>query len=117
MRAYSLLALLLPLVAANEHRQCYCQTWNSDQEGWIHNEDLTHFVCAKDYYDIAKYDDGKGRCITKPHQRIDGAMWENDCRRIGEVNGYLPFTALGDADNSAPVKKVIHAVGACPNRD
>ncbi|KAG6076081.1 hypothetical protein E4U30_006784 [Claviceps sp. LM220 group G6] len=117
MRAFSLLAFLLPLVAANEHRQCYCMSWSNDQQGWIHDEDLTHFTCAKDYYDIAKWDDGLKRCVAKPHQRIDGDMWENDCIAIGVNNGFLPFTPQGDADQSAPVKKVIHAVGSCPDRN
>lgn len=48
MHAISILAFLLPLVAAHGHKQCDCMTW-ADGQDWGHNEILTHFVCVEDY--------------------------------------------------------------------
>ncbi|KAG6061709.1 hypothetical protein E4U17_000049 [Claviceps sp. LM77 group G4] len=113
MRAYSLLAFLLPLVAAKDHRQCACQSWSNDEEGWSHDRDLTQTVCKKDFYDVAKWDDHSGRCIVFPERKIDGTLWEGDCIQIGTVNGFRGFTTSGDQDMTTPVRKVIHAVGDC----
>ncbi|KAG5934970.1 hypothetical protein E4U60_003429 [Claviceps pazoutovae] len=113
MRAFSLLAFLLPLVAANEHKQCSCQTWTNDQEGWKHDADLTRNVCGKNFYDVAKWDDGSQRCIAFPHKRIDGDLWNGDCIQHGVTNGYHSFTPDGYVDETSPVKHVNQAVGDC----
>ncbi|KAG5950398.1 hypothetical protein E4U58_001670 [Claviceps cyperi] len=114
MRTFSLLTLLLPFVAANQHKHCYCQTWTA-AGGWISNAGLTHYIC---YYNSngAYYDDKTQRCEADKDYTIDGDEWENACKKYGVENGYYPFNAAGQPDTSKPLIKVGAAVGSCPNR-
>ncbi|KAG6027157.1 hypothetical protein E4U40_001686 [Claviceps sp. LM458 group G5] len=115
MRAFSLLTLLLPYVAANTHRQCDCWTWSSGGS-WIQNADLTHYICLK-YPDHTYYDTKSQRCKTDDGYVIDGQIWEDDCKSYGEKQGYSPFTTDGRLDTNHALIKVGAAVGSCPNRD
>lgn len=47
MHALSLLAVLLPLAAANMHKQCDC--WSFDTDKWEYNTGLTNYVCDQYY--------------------------------------------------------------------
>ncbi|KAG6306465.1 hypothetical protein E4U22_004503, partial [Claviceps purpurea] len=50
MHALSLLAILLPLAAADTHNWCSCQSWTSGQNAkWGVNQMLSYFVCSQDF--------------------------------------------------------------------
>ncbi|KAG6116908.1 hypothetical protein E4U14_008282 [Claviceps sp. LM454 group G7] len=99
MHALSLLAVLLPLVAADMHKQCDC--WSFDTDKWEYNTGLTNYVCDT-YYGgqnhLAVYDDGLGRCLSRD-KKIDGDEWETLCKISGQ-NGYYPITPQGLIDLS-----------------
>ncbi|KAG5988965.1 hypothetical protein E4U52_006071 [Claviceps spartinae] len=115
MHALSLLAILLPLVAAKSHGACDCMSW-TQETGWIHNADLTHWVCMVDYkynrYN-SRFDADTGRCVADGDMKIDGQTWEDQCKEEGAA-GYFrldPKTgATLDVDN---LLKVGAAVGHC----
>ncbi|KAG6194028.1 hypothetical protein E4U10_003411 [Claviceps purpurea] len=109
MHVLSLLALLLPFVAANDkHTQCDCMSWTKDS-GWIHNADLTHYVC-KVHLTAAEYnshfDKDTGRCVTNGEWKIKGQDWEDACKKNGQ-DGYFELTDAGDNKNL-----LLHKVGA-----
>ncbi|KAG5952207.1 hypothetical protein E4U58_000891 [Claviceps cyperi] len=113
MRAFSLLTLLLPFVAANLHHQCACRTWTAGGS-WIQNDDLTHYICYST--DNAHYDDKTHRCQTENGYMFSGQTWEDTCRRYGVDYGYFPFNGGSSPDlNQVPIK-VGAAVGSCPDR-
>ncbi|KAG6084812.1 hypothetical protein E4U30_004480 [Claviceps sp. LM220 group G6] len=118
MHAISILALLLPLVAAHSHKQCDCMTW-SDGQDWGHNAILTHFVCVEDYNHRAVYDDATKRCVVTGDNRIDGDEWESLCRRYGVVEGFAPIGPKNEPvfpKYPAPPLRVGAAAGSCPDR-
>ncbi|KAG6231323.1 hypothetical protein E4U25_007004 [Claviceps purpurea] len=105
MHALSLLALLLPLVAANTHKQCGCRTYTADH-GWETNTDLAHW---------AIWDDYAQRCAAREDTDdylIDGQIWENQCIYYGTQAGYYPLNALGYPTSSKALKVDI-ALGQC----
>ncbi|KAG5989069.1 hypothetical protein E4U52_005936 [Claviceps spartinae] len=115
MRAFSLLTLLLPFVAANTHRRCDCWTWSAGGN-WMQNPDLTHYICLQ-YPEHTYFDNNSKRCMTQDGYVLDGDIWESDCKYYGEGKGYYPFKSDGSPDkNHAPIT-VGAAVGHCPNRD
>ncbi|KAG5913057.1 hypothetical protein E4U61_007449 [Claviceps capensis] len=90
MRALSLLALLLPFVAADKHDQCDCMSW-TQETGWIHNPDLTHWVCHVHYMEVSyksRFDKNTGRCVVDGKRKISGQDWEDACKSEGH-DGYL----------------------------
>ncbi|KAG6272853.1 hypothetical protein E4U47_002296 [Claviceps purpurea] len=113
MHALSLLALLLPFVVADKHRQCDCMSW-TQKSGWIHNPDLTHWVCHVYYKEVhyqSRFDKDTGRCVVDGDWKIKGQDWEDACVREGQA-GYL---LLDDQGNHADLKsyKVDAATGDC----
>ncbi|KAG6087384.1 hypothetical protein E4U30_007419 [Claviceps sp. LM220 group G6] len=114
MRAFSLLTLLLPLVAANAHHQCDCWTWSAGGT-WVQNAELTHYICTE-YRGQATYDDNSKRCVAGDDYELDGQSWENDCINFGTKKGYYPIKANGWPDYNKEIMTVGAAVGSCPNR-
>ncbi|KAG6296255.1 hypothetical protein E4U09_001837 [Claviceps aff. purpurea] len=113
MRAFSLLTLLLPFVAANTHHQCDCLTWSAGGD-WIQNADLTHYVCLQ--WSIHTYfDDKSNRCKTVEGSVFDGKLWEENCIDFGTKRGYYPVRTDGTIDTSKKMT-VGAATGSCPNR-
>ncbi|KAG6293019.1 hypothetical protein E4U09_003164 [Claviceps aff. purpurea] len=112
MHAISLLAFLLPLVAARNHKQCDCWSFN-DPDGWGYNTGLTHYVCNNYYSEkkTALYDDGLGRCLSR-NEQIDGDEWQLLCQQAGQ-NGYHAITADGDIDLSSPKEYRKDVFGHC----
>ncbi|KAG5932027.1 hypothetical protein E4U60_005536 [Claviceps pazoutovae] len=110
-----LLALLLPLVTANDHRQCDCWSWSTGGR-WGYNTVLTQWVCHQYFRGVAVYDDGIGRCLARGKKKIEGQDWDTCCKIAG-YNGYFPLTPLGKANLTALPITVQVAVGHCPNRD
>ncbi|KAG6020995.1 hypothetical protein E4U40_005681 [Claviceps sp. LM458 group G5] len=113
MHALSFLALLLPFVAANKHDQCDCMSWTKET-GWIHNKDLTHWVCHVYYMEVSyhsRFDIDTGRCVVDGDRKIDGQSWEDACKEEGR-DGYL---ILDDKDHHADLTsyKVGAAAGDC----
>ncbi|KAG6272198.1 hypothetical protein E4U48_003242 [Claviceps purpurea] len=116
MHALSLLALLLPLVAANTHKQCGCRTYTADH-GWETNTDLAHWVCNKFFRPTALWDRTAQRCAAREDTDdylIDGQIWENQCIYYGTQAGYYPLNALGYPTSSKALKVDI-ALGQCFN--
>ncbi|KAG6300214.1 hypothetical protein E4U09_007267 [Claviceps aff. purpurea] len=103
MHALSLLALLLPLVAADGFSQCNCQT-ASDDGLWTYDPVLTHW---------ASFDANVGGCVA-PNANIDGDTWQQLCINAGVSNGYYAFDSKGAPIKSVPAIKVAHAAGKCP---
>ncbi|KAG6090494.1 hypothetical protein E4U30_001148 [Claviceps sp. LM220 group G6] len=119
MHALSLLALLLPFAAANPHKRCDCMSW-TQETGWIHNADLTHWVCKVYYKEVdynSRFDASTGRCVVDGSLKIDGQTWENQCKE--EASGYfrLDPTTGATLDVGKGLLKVSAAVGSCPDRD
>ncbi|KAG6075814.1 hypothetical protein E4U30_003027 [Claviceps sp. LM220 group G6] len=113
MRSFSLLTLLLPFVVANDHTKCDCMSWTAATD-WIHNAELTHYVCLEYYPGSAKYDDSTKRCVTTDGAVIDGQTWENDCKKFGK-EGYYTFGSDGHPDFSKKALTVGAVAGSCPN--
>ncbi|KAG5957811.1 hypothetical protein E4U58_005642 [Claviceps cyperi] len=111
MHALSLVALLLPLVAANKHKECDCWSWDTNK--WEYNTVLTNYVCNMYYSDnnIAVYDDGLGRCLSRTGQ-IDGDQWEGLCKTAGG-NGYHSITNTGLIDLNSPLQYRNAVFGHC----
>ncbi|KAG6020994.1 hypothetical protein E4U19_002110 [Claviceps sp. Clav32 group G5] len=113
MHALSLLALLLPFVVAKKHDQCDCMSWTKET-GWIHNKDLSHWVC-KVHYAAADYgsrfDVDTGRCVADGDWKIDGQDWENACIDEGH-SGYFILDDQGYNVNLT-LYKVGAATGDC----
>ncbi|KAG6117391.1 hypothetical protein E4U13_001128 [Claviceps humidiphila] len=114
MRAYSLLAVLLPLVSANAHAQCDCQTWSEGGQ-WGYNRDLTHWICYHVLTNTASFMDNYGRCVAT-QSLIDGQGWEDLCVKYGTQEGYRAFDNKGNPIESGPLLKVGAATGHCPDR-
>ncbi|KAG6209988.1 hypothetical protein E4U50_002784 [Claviceps purpurea] len=112
MHALSLLALLLPLVAADGFSQCNCQT-ASDNGVWTYDPVLTHWVCYKSYTSVANFDTSVGGCVD-PSANIDGDTWQKLCIEAGVTNGYYAFDFKGAPITNVPAMKVAHAAGKCP---
>ncbi|KAG6029038.1 hypothetical protein E4U40_000713 [Claviceps sp. LM458 group G5] len=112
MHAISLLAFLLPLVAAKDHHECDCWSFN-DPDGWGYNTVLTNYVCDNYYQDkkIAVYDDGSGRCNSRG-KHLDGDEWDLMCKEAGQ-NGYHAITTDGDIDLSSPLQYRKDVFGHC----
>ncbi|KAG6024411.1 hypothetical protein E4U40_003297 [Claviceps sp. LM458 group G5] len=102
MHALSLLALLLPLVAAKTHKQCGCRTYTADK-GWE-----TNIVLAR----WASWDDKAQRCAERT-DKIDGQTFEDQCKFFGTQGGYYPITAQGYPDKSGKPLMVDIALGQC----
>ncbi|KAG6078489.1 hypothetical protein E4U15_004233 [Claviceps sp. LM218 group G6] len=114
MHALSLLALLLPLVKANLHNQCDCMTWNQ-QQPWIHNAELTEYICVKEYPGAAQFDKVLKRCVANPGWTFDGQAWEDQCK-YASAHGYYPIKNGKEDLWWAPATDAI-AVGSCPDRN
>ncbi|KAG5954446.1 hypothetical protein E4U58_007600 [Claviceps cyperi] len=118
MHALSLLALLLPLAAANNHLQCDCMSWNQG-ENWVHNAMLTQWVCWSFYQNQAIYDSRQGRCVATPGNKIGGEPWEKHCKDSG-ASGYYPIESdsYGNEtpNTSQPARRIGAAAGSCPDR-
>ncbi|KAG5913149.1 hypothetical protein E4U61_007295 [Claviceps capensis] len=113
MRAFSLLTVLLPFVVARGHPQCDCMSWKSG-ESWIHNAELTRYVCFQYYPGDAQYDDESKVCKTTDSSKsIDGQGWEDNCKNAGIDKGYYPFGTDGKPDFSQKIMYVGAASGAC----
>ncbi|KAG6099860.1 hypothetical protein E4U14_007186 [Claviceps sp. LM454 group G7] len=110
MQALSLLALLLPLAAANTHSSCDCMSWSKGQS-WIHNEMLSYFVCWNDFKGQAKFNFNSNRCEALSGQSIDGDTWEGHCKTAGL--GYFPISMNGVIDASGTPLHVDAAAGSC----
>ncbi|KAG6087387.1 hypothetical protein E4U30_007417 [Claviceps sp. LM220 group G6] len=115
MRAFSLLTLLLPFVAANTHGQCDCWTWSTGGK-WLQNDVLTRYICLQ-FPDHKIYDDSSKRCKAQDGYVLDGDTWETDCKYYGVETGFYPFTPNGQIDTNHEKLFVGAAVGSCPNRD
>ncbi|KAG6161075.1 hypothetical protein E4U22_002229 [Claviceps purpurea] len=114
MHALSLLALLLPLVAAAKHDQCDCMSWYQGGK-WDHNRYLTKWICKyTDAYgpDKTRFDEHSGQCVGINGFQINGAEWEGNCKRVG-VQGYYPIGMDGIIDISGGLKKIDEATGNC----
>ncbi|KAG5948808.1 hypothetical protein E4U58_002068 [Claviceps cyperi] len=98
MRALSLVALLLPLAAARNHKQCDCMSWNKGED-WIHNAMLTHYVCFYYYKDQATFDSSTGRCVASSGHSISGQPWEDNCKYMA-ASGYFPVDTGANGQES-----------------
>ncbi|KAG6231322.1 hypothetical protein E4U25_007003 [Claviceps purpurea] len=107
MHAPSLLALLLPLVAAKSHKLCTCRTYTA-ANGWETNPVLARWVCYSHFFGI---------CVARPDgpvdNKIDGDTWENRCNFYGTQDGYYPIDPKGHPDRSKDPLKVDIALGQC----
>ncbi|KAG6323908.1 hypothetical protein E4U22_004904 [Claviceps purpurea] len=112
MRAFSLLTLLLPLVAAKSHTQCDCMSWNSG-ESWIHNAELTRYVCFEHYLGDATYDDNSKVCKMMDGKSVGGQDWEDSCKELGINQGYYPFGTDGKPDFNKKIMHIGAASGSC----
>ncbi|KAG6111262.1 hypothetical protein E4U13_004910 [Claviceps humidiphila] len=112
MYALGLLALLLPLAAANTHNQCDCMSW-SEKQPWIHNAQLTRWVCDSFYIDKASWDENSKLCVATNAQ-FDGDTWEGYCKAAGYW-GYYPTRPDGSHDASKDILRVGAAAGHCPD--
>ncbi|KAG6090493.1 hypothetical protein E4U30_001149 [Claviceps sp. LM220 group G6] len=114
MHALSLLAILLPLVAAKPHGACDCMSW-TQETGWIHNADLTHWVCTVYYKEVhynSRFDANSGQCVVDGDWKIDGQTWENQCKEEG-ADGYHALDENNATLDNGKVFKVGAAVGHC----
>ncbi|CCE29235.1 uncharacterized protein CPUR_02928 [Claviceps purpurea 20.1] len=82
MHALNILALLLPLVAAEAFR-CNCKSMKKFKVGHP-NMHLTEYVCRYYFRDTATYNDGLDECVTTPGNTIDEMLWEEDCKHAAE---------------------------------
>ncbi|CCE29513.1 uncharacterized protein CPUR_03206 [Claviceps purpurea 20.1] len=115
MRAFSLLTLLLPFVAAKLHKKCNCMSWDKGGS-WVHNEVLSHYVCYEVYPSVAHWDDNAKVCVGNggfDGEWIDGETWENDCKQSGIQDGYYPFGTDGMPDESQKLIHVDAVSGSC----
>ncbi|KAG5931818.1 hypothetical protein E4U60_005748 [Claviceps pazoutovae] len=112
MHALSLLALLLPLVAADSFSQCDCKT-ASDDGKWTSDPALTHWVCYNSYANTANFDANVGGCVST-QANIDGDTWQQSCIDAGVSSGYYAFGSDGKPITNVPAMKVAHAAGQCP---
>ncbi|KAG6082727.1 hypothetical protein E4U30_002460 [Claviceps sp. LM220 group G6] len=112
MYALSLLALLLPLAAANTHNQCDCMSWSENQP-WIHNAELTQWVCQSFYPNKGRWDDSSKRCVATNGQ-FDGDTWEGYCKAAGQ-SGYHKIKPNGLGEATGPILRVGAAAGHCPD--
>ncbi|KAG6111265.1 hypothetical protein E4U13_004913 [Claviceps humidiphila] len=110
MHALSLLALLLPLAAADGPSSCDCMSWSKGQS-WIHNQMLSYFVCWNDYKGLAKFNLNTNRCEVLPGQSIDSGTFELHCKAAGL--GYFPITMDGHMDASGTPIHVDEATVSC----
>ncbi|KAG6022073.1 hypothetical protein E4U19_002551 [Claviceps sp. Clav32 group G5] len=113
MHALSLLALLLPFVAADEgYAQCDCQTASGSGQTLTYNHDLSHWLCYHIYTNIASWSEKDGRCVAT-QQFIAGDVWQQKCIEVGVQQGYYAFDANGNPITNVPAMKVDTAVGNC----
>ncbi|KAG5931819.1 hypothetical protein E4U60_005749 [Claviceps pazoutovae] len=115
MHALSLLALLLPLVAADTgYSECDCQTASGPGSGQTltYNHDLSRWLCYHTYTNTALWSENKGRCIAT-QQPIPGDEWQTNCIVIGVQQGYYAFDPKGVPVTNVPAMKVDTAVGNC----
>ncbi|KAG5914689.1 hypothetical protein E4U61_005442 [Claviceps capensis] len=110
MYALSLLALLLPLVAADTHKRCNCLSWSKGGY-WDINEQLSYFVCSQDYKGVAKFDIDNDLCEGLNGYQFDGDTWEGHCKAAGM--GYFPITSEGNMDIRGYPIRVDAALGSC----
>ncbi|KAG6114596.1 hypothetical protein E4U14_001352 [Claviceps sp. LM454 group G7] len=112
MHALSLLALLLPLVAADTgYAQCDCQTASGSGQTLTYNHDLSRWLCYHIYTNIALWNENVGRCVAT-QQYIAGDVWQQNCIQIG-LQGYYAFDSNGNPITNVPAMKVQTAVGNC----
>ncbi|KAG6155899.1 hypothetical protein E4U47_000297 [Claviceps purpurea] len=112
MHALSLLAILLPLAAADTHNWCSCQSWTSGPNAkWGVNQMLSYFVCSQDFKGVAKFDVNTNRCNGLNGYKIDGDTWNGHCKAA--ALGYFPITMDGYMDIRGTPLKVDEAVGLC----
>ncbi|KAG5942808.1 hypothetical protein E4U59_000887 [Claviceps monticola] len=112
MHALSLLAILLPLAAADTHNWCSCQSWTAGpQANWGVNQMLSYFVCSQDYKGVAKFNVNTNRCEGQNGYKLDGDTWEGHCKAAGQ--GYFPITMEGNIDIRGTPLRVDQAVGLC----
>ncbi|KAG5931820.1 hypothetical protein E4U60_005750 [Claviceps pazoutovae] len=113
MHALSLLALLLPFVAADEgYAKCDCQTASGSGQTLTYNHDLSRWLCYHTYTNIALWSESEGRCIAT-QQYIAGDTWERNCIITGVQRGYYAFDAKDVPITNVPAMKVESAVGNC----
>ncbi|KAG6026024.1 hypothetical protein E4U40_002365 [Claviceps sp. LM458 group G5] len=113
MHALSLLALLLPLVAADEgYSKCDCQSAIGSGQTLTYNHDLSRWLCYHTYTNIASWSESEGRCIAT-QQYIAGDTWETNCIIAGVQQGYYAFDSKNNPITNVPPMKVDGAVGNC----
>ncbi|KAG5940547.1 hypothetical protein E4U59_002373 [Claviceps monticola] len=115
MHALSLLALLLPLVAADTgYSKCDCQSASGggSVQNLSYNHDLSRWLCYHTYTNIASWSESEGRCIAT-QQYIPGDDWERNCIIVGVQQGYYAFDANNNPITNVPAIKVDAAVGNC----
>ncbi|CCE29403.1 uncharacterized protein CPUR_03096 [Claviceps purpurea 20.1] len=113
MHALSLLALLLPLVAADTgYAKCDCQTASGSGQTLTYNHDLSRWLCYHVYTNTALWSESEGRCIAT-QQPIPGDDWQTNCILIGVRQGYFAFDNKGNPITNVPAMKVETAVGNC----
>ncbi|KAG5942446.1 hypothetical protein E4U60_007299 [Claviceps pazoutovae] len=110
MYALSLLALLLPLVAADTHNWCTCLSWSKGGD-WGVNQQLSYFVCSQDYKGVAKFNIHNHLCEGLNGYQFDGDTWEGHCKAAGM--GYFPITSDGNMDIRGYPLRVDAALGSC----
>ncbi|KAG6312804.1 hypothetical protein E4U44_003041 [Claviceps purpurea] len=110
MYALSLLALLLPLVAADTHNWCACKSWTKGGD-WSVNQQLSYFVCVVDYKGVAKFNPHNHLCERLDGFQFDGDTWEGHCKAAGM--GYFPIKPDGTMDISGYPLRVDAALGSC----
>ncbi|KAG6083471.1 hypothetical protein E4U16_004160 [Claviceps sp. LM84 group G4] len=118
MHALSLLALLLPLAAANKHYRCGCMSWSpGPAQSWIHDSALAHYVCFNSYADNAMWNARDGLCLAKPGFKFDGQPWENDCKNaIGEFYRVVTDDYGNESLDKSKKLTVGAATGWCPDK-
>ncbi|KAG6027282.1 hypothetical protein E4U19_002115 [Claviceps sp. Clav32 group G5] len=111
MHALSLLALLLPLAAADTHKECDCMSWKQG-ESWGHNAVLTQWVCQSFYPNKGQWNDSSKRCVAINGNKFDGDTWEGYCKAAGRW-GYHAIKPNGLGEATGPTLTVGAATGNC----
>ncbi|KAG6055807.1 hypothetical protein E4U17_002715 [Claviceps sp. LM77 group G4] len=113
MHALSLLALLLPLVAADDgYTKCDCQSAIGSGSTLTYNHDLSRWLCYHTYTNTASWSESEGRCIAT-QQYFAGDAWEKNCIIAGVQQGYYAFDSNNNPINNVPPMKADGAVGNC----
>ncbi|KAG6113042.1 hypothetical protein E4U13_004033 [Claviceps humidiphila] len=110
MHALSLLALLVPFVAAKWY-SCDCGSLNEKGES-VANVQLTQWVCLKSYKGQAVFDADLKRCVATSGNTIDEGIFGSFCQAAA-TNGFYPIEG-NVVDDSKPALTAKSSRARCP---